>query len=614
MFVKHIGKRISHNIFSRLVKSNYYNVVNNGLPIPSSLRQLLFHNNGTATEFPAYYTEEEFPGHSHLLKDYSSGVGSLRPKRLGYCYDFDGANDYVTTGTGNSINSKPVACSGWVNFNSPTAFTYPFGAWFNGSGRYLGFMVGASPNQLWLVYDNATPNAFTVSGLFTGWHHLAITFDNSVNELIAYLDGIEVRRIADVETTVASYDAAIGGRANGTNVVDMKAFDVRFYDTHLSADNVTYLYTNGLSGTDPGTANLVAHYPLQEESGPVAYDKVNGNHGTITNAVTSGVGSIHQPDAGVTKSYPNDAGYSRRMVFDGVDDYVEVTGMTSHTHYFGACTISAKVYITNLTSNQNIWALGLKAYRLLLTNLGEWSHGNNTATGVYATLGEHELSVDYDALGRAISFSVDGVEVWTGVGAGSNSGTSFFIGSGDGSSLFFKGLIWDFAITGSAVKNFAFEGYGNTDADWVDTTGGDNNGTVNGSPDNVYIPAATTTLDALGGTLTETGEVPRYGTALGYGWQGNGSTAYFSLGPDRIPVGDHKLTLWYYNTSGVAGTHRVIDARVGVNLYTITANRITGNKAEFFGKNSVLVEAANAFVSNSWHYVEIEQIGFCYHL
>lgn len=45
-------------------------------------------------------------------------------------------------------------------------------------------------------------------------------------------------------------------------------------------------------------------------------------------------------------------------------------------------------------------------------------------------------------------------------------------------------------------------GYGNTNADWVDLSGGGNNGTVSGSPVVARIPARDATTDALGYPLT----------------------------------------------------------------------------------------------------------------
>jgi hypothetical protein len=609
-------------MFGRLLAPNdFYDFSQEGPAIPASLRQLLYPG-----DQPAYYTEEQFPDHSHLLKDYSSGVGSLREKRLGYCYDFDGTDDYVALASGSIQHDVDEAFTVTASIKVDTVSGTKTIVSTNQIGFHRGLTFAVTGSNLIIYFNhqwasNALQVATTTSPITAGvWHNVTVTYNGSTDAagMTFYVDGVEQAKGTPAydslsATTLGTGTPKIGYTATLDWYMNGSVFDVRDYDRELTADEVTYLHTNGLSGTDPGTANLVAHYPLQEESGTTAYDiSGNENHGTITNAVTSGVGSIHQPDAGVTKSYPNDAGYSRRMVFDGVDDYVEVTGMTAHTHYFGACTISAKVYITNLTSNQNIWALGLKAYRLLLTNLGEWSHGNNTATGVYATLGEHELSVDYDASGRAISFSVDGVEVWTGVGAGSNSGTSFFIGSGDGSSLFFKGLIWDFAITGSAVKNFAFEGYGNTDADWVDTTGGGNNGTVNGSPINTYIPAATTTLDALGGTLTETGRVPQYGTALGYGWQGNGSTVRVDIGTAQTwtLTNTWKVTI-HFKLESTATTQTLLYIADGSSSITVQYRASIGFlcaflNGSFFGPSAASLSAA---ADGNWHTISIEHLG-----
>jgi hypothetical protein len=54
-------------MFGRLLAPNdFYDFSQEGPAIPASLRQLLYPG-----DQPAYYTEEQFPDHSHLLKDYT---------------------------------------------------------------------------------------------------------------------------------------------------------------------------------------------------------------------------------------------------------------------------------------------------------------------------------------------------------------------------------------------------------------------------------------------------------------------------------------------------------------------------------------------------------------
>jgi len=112
---------------------------------------------------------------------------------------------------------------------------------------------------------------------------------------------------------------------------------------------------------------------------------------------------------------------------------------------------------------------------------GQWRLNGTTDTSVSVTSGLITIAVDYDASGQATELRIGGATEWTGTApAGTTPTTLFHIGS-RASGLYFKGLIYDFSLSGSAVKNFAFNGYGNTNGDWEDQVGS-NDGTVVGSP------------------------------------------------------------------------------------------------------------------------------------
>jgi hypothetical protein len=67
----------------------------------------------------------------------------------------------------------------------------------------------------------------------------------------------------------------------------------------------------------------------------------------------------------------------------------------------------------------------------------------------------------------------------------------------------FLGVIYDLEVGEISASLIAsYKGYGNTNADWEDQIGS-NDGTVNGSPDNHYIPASDSdnSIDALGAAI-----------------------------------------------------------------------------------------------------------------
>ena len=170
----------------------------------------------------------------------------------------------------------------------------------------------------------------------------------------------------------------------------------------------------------------------------------------------------------------------KRMYFDGSNDEIRVAGMTSSADYFGACTIEATIFVEDPSATQVVWSLGSDCYRMVSIS-GQWRLNGTTDTSVSVTSGLITIAVDYDASGQATELRIGGATEWTGTApAGTTPTTLFHIGS-RASGLYFKGLIYDFSLSGSAVKNFAFNGYGNTNGDWEDQVGS-NDGTVVGSP------------------------------------------------------------------------------------------------------------------------------------
>mgnify|MGYP003640015294 CR=1 FL=1 len=226
-------------------------------------------------------------------------------------------------------------------------------------------------------------------------------------------------------------------------------------------------------------------------------DTIGSNDGTESGTFAS----VGQKRATIPQTA--DKNWNKYPWFNGTDTYVETTGMTATVNYFGACTISASVYIADTAVTQYIWALGAFSYRLSGVS-GSW-RVNGEDTGVAMAFGFSDVSVSYASNGNAIAFSVGGIELWTGNKNGTDSGTSFYVGTRvlfGTPGGFGDGLIFNFAITGSSVKNFAYTGLGNDP--WKDTIG-TNDGTEAGAFIRELVTASDTNdqIDALGNAIVE---------------------------------------------------------------------------------------------------------------
>jgi hypothetical protein len=231
---------------------------------------------------------------------------------------------------------------------------------------------------------------------------------------------------------------------------------------------------------DASDDSVVAHYKLYDSAdasldGYSALDCVGGYHGAHVGCAGGSGEGVDADVAGISATLDD------KMLFGGVDDYVAVSGMAATTNYFGACTIEATIYVTDLTSNQAVFALGSACYRLFISSSGTFGL-NTTDTLVPAVMGVQTVAVDFNASGLATALRVNGVTEWTGTAAVGTATNTFYIGTRNsgGLGLFYKGLVYDFSLSGSSVKNFAFTG--DELVTWTDTTGNGNNGTVNGNP------------------------------------------------------------------------------------------------------------------------------------
>ena len=285
-----------------------------------------------------------------------------------------------------------------------------------------------------------------------------------------------------------------------------------------------------------GTSNNIilsdgTQYNLNESTGTVAIDSSgNNNDGTLVN------GPTWTTDNSLPYSWLNQVGYSQRMYFDGVDDYVAldaqivITDSATIEADFVIGTVGAQgMVVSKGGAAPNGYVIGVDASggvysrvgNLVLTSLVNYASGDVIEAKVVVTTGGTELFVGGVSQGTNAAIGVDNAH-----------GTHF--GRQSNSASYFSGVISRVKIITPTTEG-EWNSNGNTAADWLDTVGS-NNGTLNGSPSNIYIPRdeATPANDAFGNALQWSGSAfprrPEYRGSYAVTFDGVNDYIAFPLG------------------------------------------------------------------------------------
>ena len=331
---------------------------------------------------------------------------------------FDGVNDYVDLG--NIFSGDTVfSVSSWIKKETTDASF--------GKGVISKFDSGSGGGGIsWVLFTGETDVRFlirqtnntniictsTTDASVGEWFHLAATVDGS--EIKIYINGnLENTTAFDGTITTSTASVVIGAYNALTNAnffQDGKIADVRYYDTDLTASQVSDIY----SGTDVQT-NLAGHWLTDNDD---VEDKAGTNDGT---------------NFGSTYSYDNppmDLVPSRQASrdFDGVSDTVNL-GQTTDNAIFTA-SVWLKLKTHNSSTGEGVfgkwqmaangsWLIYVDAtnIRFIVRNgantaftivdsgissssiIGEWTHIAGVADGTNLTIyinGVSAASIAYD--------------------------------------------------------------------------------------------------------------------------------------------------------------------------------------------------------------------------
>ena len=252
----------------------------------------------------------------------------------GNALSFDGIDDYVRIADFKGITGAGSrTCSAWIKTSKASGDILTWGS----------TDIGAK----WIIRtnENGTLRTEVSAGYLYGstvltdnrWHHVAVAFSDdgspNVNEIQLYVDG-QLETIGGISpqqvNTAATQDVQIGGYAVGPRYFQGIIDDVRIYSRALNAQEIK----------QQAFEATVAQWSFNEGIGSRVYDTVAGYDGNLVNM------NAANWVLGVE-------GYA--LDFDGVNDYVEVSGFKGIT---GTASRSCSAWIKTSKASGEILTWG----------------------------------------------------------------------------------------------------------------------------------------------------------------------------------------------------------------------------------------------------------------
>jgi sporulation protein YlmC with PRC-barrel domain len=212
-------------------------------------------------------------------------------------YEFDGANDEITSSTTFGIGIGNFSVSAWVNLDS----TSESGSFIKigGTSPNVGFAIGTggstfdnSGNDLILLYEGVRW-IDTNDNIGTGWHHVAMTVNkNGYPE--AYIDGVQTYSdttgVGSSPQQSITYIGGYTGSAAENRHADVTLDEIRIWNRSLTAQEIYQLYASNLN-----KFNLTHWYLYVNQSQNATTELADGEY-TFYAYVENNNGTSNQTD------------------------------------------------------------------------------------------------------------------------------------------------------------------------------------------------------------------------------------------------------------------------------------------------------------------------------
>lgn len=366
---------------------------------------------------------------------------------------FDGTGDYTSVSDSAVFNAANLTYSGWVKFDNITSDAY--NALIAKHGQMIFYLPGSSNNFAFYVYGSGgtnceTVNAYSSSNFTNGtWYHFAATY-NGKNKKI-FVNGSEVASSAcSLSGYTDNANSLTFGGVNFDSVYDLDGTidELRIYNRALSPAEVRQLYNFA--------------------PGPVGYWKFDDGSGT---SVTDSSGNGYTGTWGGTGSHWTSGKYGKAAIFNGQNDYVNLSNLPKPTYMPITFEFWAKANTTSLTGVFDSAAWSTNVLRIYDPEGGIqwWGHTTATASVTANTWTHIAIIYSHNGTSAIIQWYKNGVFQ----ASSSAAGTSTFAWSGftlgninQGGSGWFSGLLDDVKIYnyGRTADQIMEDMLGRTDA------------------------------------------------------------------------------------------------------------------------------------------------------
>ena len=210
-----------------------------------------------------------------------------------YSIDFDGTDDYVSTGL-DVGGSSALTVSAWVKLDSVSASLGFVSQNFASGNRTFRLAFFPSLNSMWFeVYGPNSYAGYQDASIATGtWYHLAGVYNGS--NTVCYVNGVASTTTSglhqsgtgNLDTCTTNVD--IGNQAT-TGYMDGKIDEVGVWTSALSASDITAIYNSG-APADLASYSPVGWWRMGDNDGgtgtTVTDQGSGGNNGTLNNGPT----------------------------------------------------------------------------------------------------------------------------------------------------------------------------------------------------------------------------------------------------------------------------------------------------------------------------------------
>lgn len=413
-----------------------------------------------------------YTGGARLLD--ASGTGNNGTAYTGRTMSFDGVNDVITIGsTGQSVRTVVM----WVY---PNTTTQSFCQLTTSGGVDVKITSGTLSGSGWTSPSYYVNGAAGTTVAASTWQMIVITS----------------------ATAVTASDVRLG--LDNATYYSGRLANVIFYSTQLTAVQIAELYAYPEKPTPTGVTigSIVGWWPLAEGvAAGIAIDgSGNNNNGTI-----NGPSDAMAQDGAVPQWAFK--GNSWPMCFDGSNDNVSC-GNT------GISVKSLVIWLINKTNTEQFLQLQSSGAVDLGISSGTLSGTGWTSPSYYvngaASTTVAENKITFVCVTSSTSVSASDFKIGLD-NASYFKGAIFKIGlydsqltSNEISALYAAGINHDLRISAGNYTSAAnLKGYwvntGNQNSDWLDLSGNGKNGTVNGSPERLFLPEGTASGNDLVG-------------------------------------------------------------------------------------------------------------------